>query len=336
MDQRGRGVWRWIACAVINLARVWAYVSYPGQMIRFRRAVGYWPDPALPKSSNEKYLWRKVFDRNPEFVRASDKLEAKVMAQTLCPQVQVPRVLWTGTRAEAIPDQMLSGNVVVKANHGSGWNILVHNGKHDRDELNRTANGWMRRRFGRHHAEWGYHGVQPRLFVDEMLLEPDGSPLANEFKSYAGRNGTIAFTFNRQLDAAGNRVDAVIDSAGQIVGGSSNTNELSTSVGVPDRYNELCEVTRKLAVAFDFARVDLYLHQGDIYFSEFTLYSYGGLAWMDNGRMMGALSDVWDLREAWLMCTPQSGLRGVYAQALAQMYDHDQGIAHEHARYAAG
>ena len=327
---------RWVAHAVINLARMWTYVSYPRQVIRFRRAVGYWPDPALPKSSNEKYLWRKVFDRNPDFVRASDKLEAKVMAQMLCPKVKVPRVLWVGTRAETIPDELLNGNVVVKATHGSGWNIFVHDGRHNRDELNRTANGWLRRRFGRYHAEWGYYGVRPRLFVEEMLLEPDGSPLANEFKSYAGRKGAIALTFNRQLDGSGERVDAVIDNQGRLVGGTSNANILSTSVGVPDRYDELCQMTKKLALQFEFVRVDLYIYQDDIYFSEFTLYSYGGLATMDNSCVMGALSDVWDLREAWLMRTPQRGLRGVYARALAQLYVHEEGVARERARYAAG
>jgi hypothetical protein len=86
----------------------------------------------------------------------SDKLLAKQFAVARCPTVKVPETLWTGQAAEDIPDDLLRGNVVVKANHGSGWNIFIRNGQYDRGELNRTANRWLASRFGKRHAEWGY------------------------------------------------------------------------------------------------------------------------------------------------------------------------------------
>ena len=99
-------------------------------MITLRRMVGYWPDPAYPLSSNEKYTWRKLYDRNPWFTVANDKLAAKRLARELCPGIRVPRTLWEGTCAEDIPDEVLQGDVVVKANHGSGWNLFVQAGKY--------------------------------------------------------------------------------------------------------------------------------------------------------------------------------------------------------------
>jgi hypothetical protein len=304
---------------VIMLVRIYCYLGYPRQMLNFRREVGYWPDPALPETSNEKYTWRKVFDRNPLFTEASDKLLAKELAQKLCPQVQVPKTLWTGDRAEDIPDQLLSNSVVVKTNHGSGWNYFVHEGKHDRITLNKQVNKWLEMRFGRHHAEWGYYGVEPRLFVEEMLLEPDGQPLVNEYKSYVGRDGRIALTFCRQLDDAGQRIDAVIDHTGCVLSGHSETNVLSDKAVVPDAYLDICRVSRALSEPFDFVRCDLYLHAGQLYFSEFTLYSYGGYPTMSNTDVMQRLSDVWDIRTSWFMTTPQTGWRRLYANCLRRL-----------------
>lgn len=245
------------ATSLLMLVRICCYLTYPRQMLIFRREMGYWPDPALPRTSNEKYTWRKVFDRNPLFTKASDKLLAIKLARHLCPEVQVPETLWTGNRAEDIPDELLSGSVVVKTNHGSGWNYLVHEGKHDRKVLNKQVNEWMDRRFGRHHAEWGYYGVDAKLFVEEMMLEPDGQSLVNEYKSYIGRDGQIALTFCRQLDESGQRIDAVIDHTGCVLSGRSETNVLSDKAVVPDEYHDICRVSRVLSAPFDFVRCDL-------------------------------------------------------------------------------
>ena len=307
------------AKAVIGLVRVWCYLAYPRQMLNFRRELGYWPDPALPATSNEKYTWRKIFDRNPLFTVVSDKLLAKDLARQLCPEVLVPRTLWVGERAEDIPDDLLRGSVVVKANHGSGWNYFVHEGRHDRQALNRQVNDWMARRFGRHHAEWGYYGVEAKLFVEEMLLEPDGQPLVNEYKTYLGRDGRIALTFCRQRDEAGERIDAVIDHRGCLQSGHSETNELSDKAVVPPQYRDICRVSRVLSEQFDFVRCDLYIHGERLYFSEFTLYSYGGYPTMSNPMVMHRLADVWDIGTSWFMTTAQTGWRRHYAACLNRL-----------------
>ena len=304
---------------LLRLVRIWCYMAYPRQMVNFRRAIGHWPDPALPGSSNEKYTWRKIFDRNPLFTVASDKLLAKQLAQQLCPDVRVPETLWVGERAEDIPDELLHGSVMVKTNHGSGWNYSVCDGKHDRHELNRTVNGWMNRRFGRHHAEWGYYGVEAKLFVEEMLQEPDGQPLVNEYKTYLGGDGQIALTFCRQLDDAGNRIDAVIDHKGCVQTGYSEINELSDKAVVPEQYRDICRISRALSAPFDFVRCDLYVHDGNLYFSEFTLYSYGGYPTMSNPAVMQRLADVWDIGASWFLTTPQTGWRRYYAACLHRL-----------------
>jgi hypothetical protein len=307
---------------VVFLVHYWCLITYPLQAISFRRKIGFWPRPAYPRQRNEKYAWRKAFDCNPLFTEVSDKLKAKQYALARCPGIKVARTLWVGTRAQDIPEEVLAGNVVVKANHGSGWNMFIRDGRHDRDELDLTANGWMSRRYGRRNAEWGYYGVTAELFVEEMLFE-QGRPLANEYKFYAG-GGKMAFAFVRQMAADGSRLEGVLDDAGVAVGGSFDDGDLSVNIVRPPQWQQLREAALKLSEEFDFVRCDLYLVDGEVYFSELTLYTLGGFAWIEDDTLNRKYFQTWDLRCSWFMTTPQTGWRGIYARALRILLDAEE------------
>ncbi|MEO1159617.1 MAG: ATP-grasp fold amidoligase family protein, partial [Pseudomonadota bacterium] len=147
---------------------LWVYVAYFRVVILHIRTTGTIPNPAFPKSVNDKFLWRKIFDRNPDFVPLSDKLESQVIARKKCPGVRVPKTLWVGRQASDIPPELLTGNVLVKASHGSGFVIPIFNGKYDRRSLEEETADWMGRTYGRRHWEWGYFGLEPKLYVEEM------------------------------------------------------------------------------------------------------------------------------------------------------------------------
>ncbi len=303
-----------LAHVIVAGVRWWCGLTYPRQTLAFRRRIGRWPDPALPLWRNDKYAWRKIFDRNPLFTDISDKLLAKQFVSTHCPDIKVPRTLWSGSRADDMPEEILAGNVVVKANHGSGWNVFIRDGDYDRGSLNRQANGWMNRSFGRTHAEWGYYGVEPALFVEEMLTEP-GRQMVDEYKFYCGA-GKMAFAFVRQTGSDGIRLEGVLDDDGKPRAGSFDSGELSGAVHAPAEWHRLRQAALTLSHHFDFVRCDFYLVGGDIYFSELTLYALGGFAWIDDAGLNAQYTRIWDLRNSWFMQTPQTGWRKHYASAL--------------------
>jgi len=300
--------------SVIALVRIWCWITFLRQTIAFILKQGRCPDPAFPVHRADKYAWRKVFDRNPLFTEVSDKLKAKSYARKRCPQVHVAQVLWTGARAEDIPDELLSGNVVVKANHGSGWNYFVRDGNCNRADLNRVANGWLARRFGRRHAEWGYYGVAPRLYVEEMLFE-GADPVVNEYKFYVG-GGQVAFTFVRQRGPDYTRIGGAISHQGETLSGPYIGGQLSQDIAAPAEFARLCAIALKLSEEFDMVRCDLHLVGSDVYFSELTLYSDGGFGWIDGAELNQRYTDIWDLGKSWFLRTPQSGWRRFYADAL--------------------
>ena len=305
------------ARTIVAAVRVWCWLAYPRQIARFRRAIGRWPDPALPRYRNDKYLWRKIFDRNPLFTQVSDKLLAKQYAVSRCSPVKVAETLWTGNRAEDIPDELLQGSVVVKANHGSGWNIFVRNGRHERGDLNRTVNRWLASRFGKRHAEWGYYGVRPCLFVEELLCD-HGEAVDNQYKFYCG-SGEIAFVFVRQRAGDGRLLEGVLNAQGKAHAGTFDSGVLSADVHKPPEWDALVTAALALSRDFDFVRCDLYAISGEVYFSELTLYTLGGLAWIDDAGLNERYTRLWDLRQSWFMRTPQQGWRRLYARALNRL-----------------
>ncbi len=306
---------------VILAANVWIYLAYPRVVATYIRKTRRFPNPANPASLNDKYFWRKVFDRNPEFVALSDTLESKRVACEKCPAILLPRTLWIGERPEAIPDAVLAGNVVVKATHGSGYFKLVRNGEYDRAELEVEANRWMQARYGRRHWEWGYFDVKPRLYVEELILDSDGGHETTEAKLYY-YCGTICRTvmlYARQTDHASS--DAFRQDWSHFTHPSSLglAREMRPA---PHNTGRIEMLVRQLCAGLDHVRCDLYLVGNTAYFGEFTLYNQGGYSDGDEGDPRKRPDFVhWDLRQSWFMHSPQGGLSGVYARCLKRIIE---------------
>ena len=308
------------ARAIIALAGVWCALAYPRQAVDFRAKMGRWPRPAFPVFLNDKYAWRKIFDRNPAFTELSDKLKAKDHALRTCADVQVAKTLWTGQDAADIPDDILKRDVVVKTNNASGRNVHVVAGRHERGDLNRQANDWLRAPYGRRHAEWAYDGVEPKLFVEELLFDA-GQPLANEYKFYVAGD-RVGYVFARQAAPDGNgRIDGAIDADGTVHAGLHDGGVLCEQFHTPAEFERLSAAALQLSAGLDFVRCDLYLVDGEIYFSEMTFYSAGGYCWVSPAALTAACNEAWDLRRSWFMQTPQTGWRRLYARALRVMLE---------------
>src|SRR5690606_22796662 len=89
---------------VLWCAGLWLALRHPVMMVRHRRKMGSWPNPGHPHSYSDKMMWRKLLDRNPLFVTATDKLAAKDYIAARTPGLPQPQVLWTGRSAAEIPD----------------------------------------------------------------------------------------------------------------------------------------------------------------------------------------------------------------------------------------
>ena len=134
--------------------------------------------------------------------------------------------------------------------------------------------------------------------------------------------------FARQAAPDGNgRIAGAIDADGTVHAGLHDGGVLCEQFHTPAEFERLSAAALQLSAGLDFVRCDLYLVDGEIYFSEMTFYSAGGYCWVSIPTLTGACNEAWDLRRSWFMQTPQTGWRKLYARALRVMLE--AGPAHQ-------
>lgn len=300
---------------VILLTCIWAYIWYFRVVCLHIRITGAFPNPAYPRRLDDKFLWRKIFDRNPDFVVASDKLESQILAKQKCPEVLLPRTLWTGSSSSDIPTEILSGDVIVKATHGSGYVFPIFAGQYDSDDLKAKTTAWLQQTFGRRHWEWGYFGVKPQLYVEEMLLDGERNYRTTEIKLYVycGQIKEIVMIYDRLLDGSADvlRSDWTASSAANTIGAAGANRP------PPENRKRIEDVALRLCSGFDHMRCDLYVVGQNIYFGEYTVYNEGGyLLLRGDDELRRIQNDAWDIRQSWFLMNRQSGWLGFYAASL--------------------
>ncbi len=299
----------WVAEALIVLRR--------RQVWRFARKVcgTRFPRIAAPRSVNEKFAWRKVFDRDPVWTTVSDKLAARDWVARRTSALAFPKVLWTGTDPAGIPPDALRDDVVFKANHASGTNLFIHGGHVDPEALRHAAHAWLEDDYSLRAEEWGYRDIPRRLFVEEVV--GDGAPL-HELKFYT--YGTRILRLIQIVDRFGAKLGCRYDGDG--AGGLVNSGEKADVAnaiyqgGLPDSFPQAIEAARQLGACFDHARVDFLTDGRTVWFNEITVYNMGGRLSKTGNLRDGVETRAWDLRRSAFLSKPQTGWRALYAASL--------------------
>lgn len=289
---------------------VWRYFWRHGRL----------PNIANPGKFSERMLWRKIVDHNPQFVIFSDKLATKEFWRRHCPDLPVPRVSWVGTDASAIPDDVLRGDVFVKANHGCAFNLRVQGGVFDKRQLCRLTRKWMNKEYGHKRGEWAYRKVPRKLFVEEAVGDPAANLYDISIRACNGRFllGSIMGRCNIPghwaiyLDAEGNPVPGMDEPEGTPIP------SLPEGLDIREPYQRAIEHTRKVSAGVDYARFDFLWNGRTLYGGEITVYPGAGSknpanAWVNNVLMNG-----WDLTQSHFLKSPQHGWRHAYALAFTR------------------
>lgn len=314
----GRFAMQLIDRVVLTMVRYWCLAYYPRVCGRTFRRSRTLPDPARPACYVDKFLWRKIFDHNPLFTTACDKLAAKRYALAMCPGLRTAKVLWTGNNPASIPEDVLAGNVVVKANHGSRWNIMIRDGRVDKLTLHSSASLWLKRQYGRSFGEWGYANALRCIFVEEMLLQ-NGQPVRSEYKFHVS-GGKTAYIFVTRRSERGHDELCHLRPDGRPVQPPAGYGDTWVELEPPASLDRMRQFAETLASRFDHVRCDFYELDGEIFFSELTVYSLSGQIG-DNPGLTDLSNTAWDLRKAWFLTEPQTGWRRVYAKALRRWLD---------------
>lgn len=168
-----------------------------------------------------------------------------------------------------LPDQF-----VVKASHGSGWNLIVR----DKSKVNwfwwkKIMRSWLKQNlywFGR---EWNYENQKPRIVVERYLEDDSGELRDYKVICTNGKPRFIQIDENRATNHK--RIYVGCDGKPMPFGDSHEHQNLSNVV-FGDIQREMLRIAEDLCGTFPYVRVDFYECGGKIYFGELTFFGGSG------------------------------------------------------------
>jgi hypothetical protein len=231
-------------------------------------------DLKTPTTFNEKTIWLKMNHRQPNANVLVDKVRVKEHVRNIIgPQYLIPNIAVYESAAE-VDFAVLPDAFVLKANHGSGWNIICpRKVELDVALAKKRLDGWLRTNYFDIGKEYQYRDVAPRILCEAYLENTAESPLLDyKIFCFSGRPRFIQVDFDRFTNHTRGFYDLNWERLP-----FTTLYPMSTRQALrPDALGEMLSIAETLAKGLIFARIDLYYHNGKIYFGEVTFHHGGG------------------------------------------------------------
>jgi hypothetical protein len=236
----------------------------------FYDKLGYIPHLRHPRTFNEKICNRKLFNLVPQAAMLADKFAVrKFVADCGYPEI-LNEILLVTKHPEEIDFAKLPLRFVVKATHGSGWNIIVRNKEEiDPEDIAGQCKIWMNSVYGEWSKERHYRDIPPAIMIEKFLFDDKYEvPLDYKFFVFHGKCHFIKVDYGRFSNHTQTIYNARWEPQEFILGFPQGIVETKK----PATLERMLKIAEALARDIDFCRVDLYsINDRDVYFGEMTL-----------------------------------------------------------------
>ena len=240
----------------------------------YHRRTGKALDLANPQTLCEKIQWCKLYDSTPAKTRLADKyLVREWVAEQIGAEYLTP-LFGTWESFEAIDFDALPDRFVLKANHGSHWNMVVNDKtKLDRAMAKQKFERWLDTNYAFFMGfELQYKNIPPRIIAEQNLNTGD---VLHEYKILCF-DGEPRFLWD-DAPRFRNGCRNVYDANWNVMPFTVNYPSSPDLDPKPRNLATLISIARKLSRGFCHVRVDLYETEGKIYFGEMTFTPGSGL-----------------------------------------------------------
>ena len=224
-----------------------------------------------PKTFNEKIQWRKIYDKNPLYVICADKYSVRDYVSKIIGDRYLVPLLGVYSSASEIDFTKLPKQFVIKATHGSGWNLLIKDKSKVKEEKTKLQlDKWLCKNFYPRKREWQYNDIKPQLIIEELLVDETNSiPNDYKFHVFTGQSEPKVFI---QVDS--NRFDDhttdFFDENWHHLNIRKANPNSKKPPNQPENLGEMIRLAKLLASDFSYVRVDLYSVGSKVYFGELT------------------------------------------------------------------
>lgn len=260
---------------------------------QFKEHTGYplrWKDP---QTFNEKIQWLKLHYRDPLITKCSDKHAVRDYVEETIGKKYLIDLVGAWDKVADIDFSALPKKFVLKANNGSGTNLICHDkSKLDLSEIKEKLENWLKPEASHYFFsfEWGYKDVKPKI-ICEKLIENRTGLTDYKFFCFNGKPRLLSVGSDRQ---SGLKLD-FFDLDWNRLPFSRHFQNSPKLPKQPKHFDEMIRLARKLSAPFPFVRVDFYEAKGGVMFGELTFYPGAGLTAFDPVEADYQLGNLLDL-----------------------------------------
>ncbi|NMC36405.1 hypothetical protein GYA49_05175 [Candidatus Beckwithbacteria bacterium] len=237
---------------------------------RFKKTFGYDLNLRKPKTFNEKIQYLKLHYRKPILTRLADKYTVRSFVKKRIGAKYLNTCLGVYSSVLEINPSTLPSQFVLKATHGSSWNIICSNKDQlDWGETIKTLKSWLKQNYFKLGREWCYKNIPPQIICEKYL----GPNLPDyKFFCFHGKPYYIQVDLDRFGSHKRNFYNLRWEKLTiRLIYPNSNKD-----IKKPKKLTEMITVAQKLSKDFPFVRIDLYEHENSIIFGEMTFYPENG------------------------------------------------------------
>lgn len=230
-----------------------------------------------PKTFNEKLQWLKLYDHKPEYINMVDKYKVRDYIRGKLGEAYLISLIGVWDHPDEIDFEALPDKFVLKCNHNSGLGMCICkdksalNLKKVKAELNRG----LKQDYYLTGREWPYKDV-PRKIIAEQYMKSDAGGLTDyKIHCFNGEPKLILVCKDRFLETGLTEDFFSSDWEHLDIRRPKHPNA-SVPIKKPEELDEMLRLAAILSKDIPFLRVDFYIVDHKIYFSELTFYPASG------------------------------------------------------------
>ena len=145
-----------------------------------------------PVTFNEKLAFCKIYDNSKKRTLLADKFLLKKYVADIIGNNHVIQTLYETDDVSNINFDLLPNSFIIKATHGSGWNIIVKNkNKINKQRILKKCRHFLSMNYYYHGRERQYLNMKPRIMIETLLLNDDNS-VPEDYKLFCF-NGVVKY-----------------------------------------------------------------------------------------------------------------------------------------------
>ena len=246
--------------------------------LQYRQATGQIMDVDKPKNFTEKIQWLKLYDSTPIKTRLADKyLVRQWVAEKIGKQYLIP-LLGVWDNFDDIDFDLLPNQFVLKANHGSGMNIVVRDKKtFDIENAREKINVWLGIDYGTLSNELHYNNIKKKIIAEKFITDGKNLDIPDyKFLCFDSRPQIVQYLSERSTELTLDYFDLNWKHLSIERADHHNSNN-PEKIQKPQNFKLMKKLAAELCKGFSHVRVDFYEVGDKVYFGEMTFTPGSGL-----------------------------------------------------------